>query len=334
MPGTRLFTYLQIGKETTAGTTVAATRMWFPDGAGMINIDRFQQFAGGNRGTRSNIVATTQAGVAVQIPYKTQNDVGVAFDELPYYWSQIKGAVTGVGGAADKTWTHAPSQTAANAQESFTLEVGDETQEYEGGYGQASAFRLSADVTGHGLTQGEIDWFVRQPVKSTKTSLTATTAVKIPAYLWKIRFAASQAGLAGASDQTNFLRSFGLEVVTGLTPQFYMDGNAYFGQTVESMPIGGTIDLVVDSTATAVSEFYDKAAADTVDFIQLKATGPALGGTNYSSQIQMAVLYEEPEIISGDVDGVNTYKVTGHIAYDPTWSQSISSVTVCSIAAY
>lgn len=334
MPGTRLFTYLQIGKETAAGTTVAATRMLYPDGAGMINVDRFQQYAGGNRGTRSNIVATTQAGIAVQIPYKTQSDVGLGFDEIIYMGSQIKGGATAVGAGADRTWTHAPNQTSANAQETFTLEVGDETQEFEGGYGAASAFRISADVTGHGLTQGEIDWFVRQPVKSTKTALTAVTPVKIPAYLWKVRFAASQAGLAGASDVANFLRSFALEVQTGLTPQFYMDGNAYFGQTVESMPIGGTLDLVVDSTAQAVSQFYDKAAADTVDFIQLKAIGPVLGGSFYSEAIQLAVLYEEPEIISGDVDGVNTYKVTAHIAYDPTWAQSISMVTVCSATAY
>jgi hypothetical protein len=91
--------------------------------------------------------------------------------------------------------------------------------------------------------------------------------------------------------------------------------------------------MTVESTALAVSEFYDKSAADTMDFIRLKATGPALGGTNYSAQIDMPVLYEEPEIISGESggDGINLYKVLAHGADDTT--NGIIPVIVNSLAA-
>lgn len=331
MAGVQLFTHLQLGKETTPGTSVAATRMLFPDGTGMIDVDRMQSFQGGNRGTRSNIVRATQMGIAVAIPYRTASDVGVAFDELPIYGSQLKGGVTGTGAGADKAWAFAPSQTGANAQEAYTIEVGDATQNYDVEYCQASAWRLSAERGG--LTQGEIDWFGRQPTKATKTAVAATNSVKIPGYLWKVRFATAQSGLSGASDVTNFLRSFNVEVQTGLTPQFYLDGNAYFGQSQESQPMGGTIELVVDSVAQAVTQFYDKAAADTIDFLQLKAIGPSLGGSTYIAQIQAAVLYEEPEIINSDIDGVNTYRVVGHIAYDTTWAQALTLDATCSIAA-
>jgi hypothetical protein len=331
MAGILPFTYMQLGKETVAGTAVAATRMLFPDGSGMINVDRMQALTGGNRGTRSNIVRATQMGIAVTLPFKTAADVGIAFDELPIMGSQLKGGVTGSGAGADKAWAFAPSQTGANAQESYTVEVGDPTQEFEVEYCQASGFKLSA--ARGGLTQGEIDWFGRQPTKSTKTAVAATNSVKIPGYLWKVRFAATQAGITGASDVTNFLRSYALDVQTGLTPQFYLDGNAYFGQSQESQNIGGTIELVIDSNAQAITQFYDKSVADTVDFIQLLATGPTLGSSTYIAKLQMAVLYEEPEIISGDIDGVNTYKVVGHIAYDPTWAQALTMDVTCSLAA-
>jgi Tfp pilus assembly protein PilX len=83
----------------------------------------------------------------------------------------------------------------------------------------------------------------------------------------------------------------------------------------------------------AVSEFYDKAVADTMDFIRLKATGPVLGGSFYSAQIDMPVLYDIPEIISGEsgADGINLYKVNAHGADDTT--NGIIPVIVNSLAA-
>jgi hypothetical protein len=68
-----------------------------------------------------------------------------------------------------------------------------------------------------------------------------------------------------------------------------------------------------------------------MDFIRLKATGPALGGTNYSAQVDMPVLYEEPEIIAEDDDGVNLWRVKARGADDGT--NGIIPVTVNSLAA-
>lgn len=332
MPGTQLFTYLQLGKESTAGTAVAAARMLYPDGTGLWGLDRMRtRHDGANRGTRTNRTHVTQQGVVLNIPFKTAQDVGVAFDELIYPFCQIKGGVTGSGGAADKTWTFTPNQTSANSPESFTAEFGDDIQEYEAEYVQASDWTLSAGVDD--LTQLEMNLFGRQSTKSTKTSVSANNGVKIPGYLWTIKFATAQSGLAGASVQSNFLTGFSLNVQTGLVRRKYQDGAAYFGQTVEAAPIIGTLDLQVESTATAVSQFYDKAAADTNDFVRLKATGPALGGSNYSAQIDLCVSYDDPEVIGAESDGVNLYNVKAHLMYDPTWANAIVGTIVNSLAS-
>ena len=87
--------------------------------------------------------------------------------------------------------------------------------------------------------------------------------------------------------------------------------------------------MTVESLAQSVSEFYDKSIANTMSFLRLKATGPTLGGSNYSSQIDSPVLYEVPEIIGSETDGVNLYKVVAHGADDGT--NGIIPVTVNSM---
>jgi hypothetical protein len=104
----------------------------------------------------------------------------------------------------------------------------------------------------------------------------------------------------------------------------------YFGQHVET-DIAWTLNMTVESTALAVSEFYDKSAADTMDFIRLRAQGPVLGGSFYSAQIDTPVLYEEPEIITAQRDGINLYKVVAHGSDDTT--NGIIPVLVNSLAA-
>ena len=67
--------------------------------------------------------------------------------------------------------------------------------------------------------------------------------------------------------------------------------------------------------------------------MEISAVDPLLGGTFYSAQIDMPVLYEEPEIISGESgsDGINLYKVKAHGADDGT--NGIIPVIVNSLAA-
>jgi hypothetical protein len=331
MPGTLMFSHMKLGKETTAGTSVAATRLFYPDGTGLLQIDRQRTFhEGANRGTSVKVTHATQMGISVEIPFRTAGDVGVAYDELPYYFAALDGGKTGSGAGNDKTWTFAPTLTTQETADTFTVEVGDATQNFDVEYCVARRIALSASRDG--LTQGEIDFFGRQATKATTTAVTANNAVKIPGYLWTIKFATAQSGLAGASTVGNFLRSWSLDLDTGQRPHFYLDGNAYFGQTVQSQPVVGTLELVVDSTSQAITQFYDKAVADTVDFIQLAATGPTLGGSNYAATIQMAVLYDDPEVIGSENEGVNQYSITAHLAYDSTWAQAITGTFVNSVA--
>ncbi len=332
-PGVQLFTYFATGKESTAGTTVAATRNWYGQGSGEIDIDDMLSLHRGNRGTRTNLAYATSKGVAVKIAYQSNPDIGMAWDEFPFLISQLDGGNTASGGSADKTWTGAPSQTGANSQESYTIEIGDDVQEYEFGYCQASDFTISAAGGPADLTQLSVNWFARQPVKSTKTTLAANKAVRIPGYLWTPRWATAQSGLSGASDVLNFMTDFSVTHQTGLNPRFYQDGLAYFGQSVESLPQTATMTFHVESTSLAVSEFYDKKRAQTVDFMQLHALGPALGGSNYEATLQYALIYTDVKPIASVAEGVNIYEVSAETVLDGTWGTNFSAVVVCATTA-
>lgn len=327
MPGTQIFTYANFGKETSRGTPVAPTRQMYAEGAGILTHDLGIDFhEGENAGRRYRVRRATQTKEDVALKVRTVS--GVGYDDLVIPFSQLKGGVTGTGAGADKTWTFTPSATAANAPEAYSVDTGDDTQNWRCQYTMASAFRLSSAVGE--LTQLEMDLFAQRAVKGAKASPAANTAIKIPGDLWTIKFATTIGGLGGASVQTNFLIDWELEVTTGLRWRHYMDGNLYGGQHVET-DISATLTMTAESTALAISEWYDKAAAQTMSAIRLKATGPALGGTNYSAQIDMPVLYEVPEIIAQDDDGINLYKVTARLADDGT--NGIIPVIVNSLSA-
>jgi hypothetical protein len=329
MPGTQVFTYVNFGKETVRGTPVAPTRQFYDDGVGVLKVDAGLNFhEAENTGRRYRTRRDTSTTEDVDLKFATSS--GVGYDDLVIPGSQIAGGKTGVGGAADKTWTFTPSATAANSPESYSVDIGDDVQNWRCQYTMLRSFKISAGLGD--VTQLEMDGFAQRAVKTAKATPAINAAIKIPGDLWTIKFATTFAGLTGASISTNFLKAFEFELQTGLRNPHYLDGNLYFGQHVET-DIAWTIDLTVESTALAISEFYDKAIANTMSFIRLKATGPVLGGTNYSAQIDSPVLYEVPEIISGESgsDGINLYKVKAHGADDGT--NGISIILVNSLAA-
>lgn len=327
MPGTQIFTYANYGKEATRGTPVAPTRQFYAEGTGILDHDPSLNFhEGENTGRRTRVRRATQQAEDVNVKLKTVS--GMGFDDMVLPLTQSKGGMTGVGGAADKTWTATPSQTAANNPEAFSWDIGDDTQNWRVQYGMMSRWKLSAELAG--VTDFECDIFGQRAVKGAKAAPAANSAVKMVADLWTIAFAGTFAGLGAASAVTNFLVGWELEWFTGLVWRHYMDGNLYGGQHVETS-FHGTLTMTVESTAQAVSEFYDKAFSQSLDYIRLRNTGPALGGSNYSMRFDIPVLYQKPSIIDSEDSEVNLYKVVANIADDGT--NGFTPTLVCSLSA-
>lgn len=314
MAGQQVFTYLNVAKESTKGTPVAPTRQLYAEGSGMFAPDFGLNFhEGENSGRRLRTRRATSQSEDVAWSMRTVS--GVGYDDLVIPFSFLKGGVTGTGASADKTWTFTPSWTGANTPDAYTIDVGDNEQNWRLQYCQATSFKLTAAMGD--VTQLEMSGFGQRAVKTAKATPSSNTAVKIPGDIWTLKQASSIAGLGAASVITNMLLGWELEVSTGLVWRHYQDGNAYGSTSLESS-ISANLTLTVESSAAAVTEFYDKAVAATMSFLRLKATGPTLGSSNYSAQLDMPVLYEVPELLAGDQDGINIYTITAHVADDGT----------------
>lgn len=330
MAGVLPLSGLQIGVEGTKGNAVTTTRELYPDPTGYFDPGLGLSFhEGAQRGTFTNITHATLLNNTPTVGFRTESSHGITFDELSIVGSQLLAGATGVGGAADKTWTFTPSQTAPTFN-SYTLNCFDASQAYEIAYCFATSFTLSGGFDD--LTQASIDFVGREASKVTIDTVAANNSVKIPSALWTVKYASAQSGLTAASVLSNTLRTWELSVQPPQTPRFYADGNKYFGQGVASRNLAGTLTMTWDSTSDAVAQ-YDLYAAQTPAFFRLKATGPTLGGSAYSAQIDCCVIWESVQPLASESDSVMEYQMTGRLAYDATWTNSLVMTVVNSIAA-
>jgi hypothetical protein len=330
MPGVEVFNRINLGKETVKGTAVARTRRFYGTAAGNLDIgDQFAFHEAENRGARVRISAHIPTLLREIPKFKLQDSAGIGYDDLVIPLSMgLQGGRTGTGASADKTWVFTQPSTGNAAPESFTADVGDDTQNYILDYCMLSRWMLSTQFGE--LTHLEGDLFAQQTTKGAASTPAEVQPVLIPSDLWTVKFAATFAGLTGASISTNFLRSWSMEYVTGFKPRWYMDGTTALGQHVET-DIVNTLSLEVESTALAISEFVDKWRAGTLDYVRLKVQGPVLGGTFYSLQFDMPVYWDEPKPLSSIDDGVNLYTVKGRQAWDGT--NGLVCTLVCTLAA-
>jgi hypothetical protein len=331
-PGIDVFSRIALGKETVKGTPVAPTRRFYGVVAGNLDLgDQWAFHEAENRSLRTRPARTPT--LLREAPGLKLTDIdGIGFDDLVAPFGMgIRGGLTGAGAGADKTWTITTNNAGANSPESFSADVGDDVQNWRLQYVMARSWKIGSNLGE--LTKFEMPIFAQRAIKTAAAAPAEVVPVKIPGDLWTIKVAATFAGLAGASVQSNWLRAWSFEYMTGFVPRFYLDGNYYLGQHVET-DITGKLSLTVESTALAVSEIVDKWRAGTLDFVRLKATGPTLGGSAYSLQFDMPIYWDEPKPIVQVDEGVNLYSTTARLAYDATAGKSLETTLVCSLAAY
>ena len=89
----------------------------------------------------------------------------------------------------------------------------------------------------------------------------------------------------------------------------------------------------LESSAYAISEFYDKWLSQTLDYVRLRNQSTVvLGGSFPSLQFDFAISWSKVEPIAAERDGINLYKIKGRITDDMV-NPMISPTLVCSLAA-
>ena len=298
------FRYLQIGEEAAKGTLVAATDQIPGEGSFAEEQDFYRSSY--PAGVRSNVGG---AGVVLRNGVEVDwNSELTAEDMLWPLHSGILGNVTPVPAGADNTWTFTPELTTGiPTLDSVTLEFvqGDGvTNHYygEAGYGLCRSFKM--DWSFNQLARANMKWFARARQTGTPTAALTPTADRTPltANLLFVYLDTTWAGL-GTTQLTGLVRSASIEVMTGLAPDYTLDGRTDKDLTIHKVGnVTARLSIVFEFDAGGASRFANYRANDLV-YIRLKNEGPIVPATAVNSYVQVDGAYRFVSTPSFAVDG-------------------------------
>jgi len=230
-----------------------------------------------------------------------------------------------------KVWTVLPSLATPDALNSATFEVAHTdgtTKHVEREFGYATVRRFSIEFAFNQVTKITVEYFGRASQSSTFTaSQSAVTRTVIPSNLWKVYIDTSWAGLGG-TQKSGLIRSGTLEIVTGVEPDFTLDGRADLDltQLIRGMITGSLkLTMAVDANfATEVTAWRAK----TMRFIRLIATA----GASNILELDVAGQYITPPTFSVD-RGLRVGDLTLQLRYDPTSGNVFQAIVTNSIAS-
>lgn len=333
LPGNVRLRAFQLGKETTWGTPVNATRR-FPWSFAP-NIDPHWTFPDADTGTLDRALR----------PYRLRGDYTgtatgpLAFDDAPYLWAAIsKGGVTPAGGGA-KTWTFQPASTSQDDFEIFSGEWGDETADcYRLEDGTLNQLQLTwpEDL---GPVQVSADWrFAAITYPNARQALSVDfTPNWVYAADTSIYIDSTAAGIEG-TQLTNTSHGLSLTINNNLDVKSFNNGSntrfeaAGYGRGARIV----TVQFNFAKSAAALTEVANWLNANPVErFLGIKTQSPAViptTATQFSQDIRLSGFWTvgAPGTY-GTTNTTNQLTCEGWL--DQTLTYPYLSTVVCGLAA-
>lgn len=245
--------YWQIGKETTAGTGVAATRrMYFDPNGSRLNYARAaraHKFATASRDSvRAFTLGASETGGTVVMPLS-------ASEIIELLLMTVKGSVTPTGAGTAKLWTFTPSATLDAA----TVEWHDGDNAWE-----------AAGCYGNGITiAGNVNDMVTVTTELFGMSLVGTTMTgalseRVPDFIegWETKlYVDSFGGTVGSTQVAGTLINWSIQIQNGLGRKYFADNTQDAGAIVTGeLAVNATLTFEASASA-ADTEFSNWGAA-------------------------------------------------------------------------
>lgn len=334
--GSRYFSKVQFGKETTRGTAVAADTLLLGRVPAVGN-DRMPVFPREDVGINA---AAVRSVIHQYLYSNTLTSEHGYFQLLPVLFGcGLKGGVSAsetTPAQGDYAWNFTPSLTAANSPDSLTIELGDDVQAFETEYAMVERIRISGQVA-----QGqdaspvtiEADFFGRQlsPVSFTG-SIALPTAEPMNAKLARFYRDTAWSGVGG-TEKTNILRGFDIEILTGVHPKFSGSANKYFNTHGEGLiEVTANFTLEGNSDADAI---FDLQQANTFSVVRLSILGSQIGsGSTHTLNIDIGGKWESVSPLAQEDrnDNLHSAVIRGH--YDATGAKLLQVNVITDVSAY
>jgi len=343
-------TRIQIGKETTRGTLVAATRRILTPGATHRIIEEQEEFTEHQDGllTRASInpIATL---------HHTEFEIPITMDYeqilLPLL-SGVKGGVTPStpGSGEARLWTFTPGVAADPAPTSYTIEwvTSDFAtfNEWEAGYVLTESFEITAADSG--MPELTMSMFGRKSAESTYTSGLALPTLSSdfsPNPRWDVSMDNTWSLMTGTRTAVSGqIYGITLSWATGIRPGYYLDNRSDLDFSAYEYG-RRTVDLTFDVVHSAASGGFveteqTKKAAKSKRYCEVRLQGPAFSspdaGLNRHITIRGAWNHapDSMESRGADRDGSVTTSVHLQSFYDPDQAQDVQVFVQNNIASF
>lgn len=326
---------VQIGKETVHGTAVAATKL-VPIVQGPLPVDRKVTELNHDIGVNVTATGRLQQGVLVQDTLSW--DQG-AFQLLVYLLSGgLKGGIVPVEQTPDQDdwkWTFTPALNADNALDSFTLERGDNVQAVKHAYTMFKRIHLSGQVNqdgGESAVKLEADYFAQENKNGAFTAALAPLSMTyMSTKLMNVYLDEAWADL-GDTALEGLLRSFDLDILTGVYPDFNGGSKEYY-EDHDQGPLSVMLTLTLKRGATTEAL---RAALNEMRFARVELLGPDIGtGEAHSAVFDLAGYVEDVVAMASNdrQKSANLDTLVLHGQYDATSGKLLEAAVTTNVAS-
>lgn len=277
---------MQWGKETTAGTAVAATRkMYFRDPT--LSIERDPRVHRFMTGTRDNVRAYTNGPVmaagAVALPLSADEIIELL--EI-----SIQGAVTPTtpaGATNARLWTFKP----AGSLDSATIEWDDGARVWQGAGYRGNQFSIQGAANEENLVS--VDLFGTDIVSG---SLTGALSERVPTFMegWQSRlYIDAFSATPGTTPIPGVLRNWNVSNNNNLG-RVYTADNTLAANRITSGELDLTASFTFDAYAARSATEFSNWAAGTQRLVRLEFLGPADGIEAGANEVQTITVSGTP----------------------------------------
>lgn len=326
MAGIRGLRYIQLSKETTAGTVAAATAIW--RGTGTLKDERKVTFPEEDVAYLSGTDRSYIGEIGASISF---DDTPLTFEQAPYI---LNAGIKGVSGVQDGTsgsgyaYTYTAPVTSLNTVYSYTIEGGDNQQGEVMEYGTVTGLKISGKPKGALMISA--DWIGRQVAKQAKTASLSLVTVEEALFGKTKLYLDAVSGTIGTTQAAATLIGFDFNATTGWVPDFLSD-NLYFTAPVFDYTAQEyTLDVTFVHNSSAVSE-KDNWRNQTPRLLRLETAGAALTTTGtYETKlfrIDLAGKWESFDKLDED-NGNDVVKGTFRARHNATASKFVELVVV------
>jgi hypothetical protein len=243
----------QIGKETTAGTNVAATRkMYFRTDGSRLTREREPRAHRFATTTRDNVRAFTLG------PYVIGGTLIAplsASEIIELLLMGIKAAVTPTGAGSAKLWTFTPGETLEPA----TIEWQDGARAWEAGGCVVNKLKIAGNVREECTVEAEVFG-----MNMSTTTLTGALAERTPDFIegWETKlYIDTFGGTAGSTQITGTLINWDIEIDNQLGRKYFAANTLNLGAVAVGELLVTAKLMFEASSATSATEFTNWDAA-------------------------------------------------------------------------